>query len=367
MSDYVDKDKQEMVRDFVTEGRELLDDAEPQIIDMEKMALSSGRVDEDVLNGIFRLFHSLKGTASFLDFQAIISVTHEAETLLDIFRKGRAVVTPYHVDLLCRTTDFVRSILDVVERQQSDEGFEKDASYLVEDLKKTIEAISGEDGIGRGEMGLPDPGDLSWQQAMDVIPGEAEPSGMPPLPGGAISMEPVHDLDLSAGSQPEPLPAAGPELDLSALEQDSPPGDGYTPSPNLEGMGIRITPEMIKSFVEDALELSEDAELAMLSLEKMPDKESAGQAFRAFHNIKGNASFLGYGDLEKISHLAENLLDRIRSGERGCDPATISAILKAIDAIRSKVNDLASGGGEMPDLAPLCESLENLAQDDQDL
>ena len=368
------EERMEMVRDFVTEGRELLDDAEPQIIDMEKMALSSGRVDEDVLNGIFRLFHSLKGTASFLDFQAIISVTHEAETILDIFRKGRVVVTPYHVDILCRTTDFVRSILDVVERQQSDEGFEEEASSLVDDLKQAIEAISSEDGLpmqtdaGRGEMGLPDQGDLAGQQVMDVIPGEAEPPDMQQPSGEAISTEPVHDLNLPAGSQPEPFPAAGPGFDLSALEQDSPPGDGYAPSPNLEGMGIRITPEMIKTFGEDALELCEDAESALLSLEKIPDKESAGQAFRAFHNIKGNAGFLGYGDLEKISHLAENLLDRIRSGERDCDPATMSALLKVIDAVRGKVNDVScGGGGEIPDLAQLCESLENLAQDDQDL
>ena len=83
-----------------------------------------------ILNAIFRLFHSLKGTATFLDFQAIIGVTHEAETLLDIFRKGKAEITPYHVDLLCRTTDFVRSILEVVERRFSDEGFEEETESL---------------------------------------------------------------------------------------------------------------------------------------------------------------------------------------------------------------------------------------------
>jgi two-component system chemotaxis sensor kinase CheA len=374
MSDYVDEDKQEMIRDFVTEGRELLDDAEPQIIEMEKMALASGRVDGEVLNGIFRLFHSLKGTASFLDFQAIISVTHEAETLLDIFRKGRAAVTPYQVDLLCRTTDFVRSILDVVERQQSDEGFEEEASLLVEDLMKTMDAISSDDGLprqkdkGRGETGLPDPGGPAGQQAMEAIPGEVEPPERQQPSGEAISMEPVQDLDLPAGSQPVPFQAAGPRFDLSALEQDFPIGEGYTPAPNLEKMGIRITPEMIRNFVEEALELCEDAETALLSLEKMPDKESAGQAFRAFHSIKGNAGFLGYGDLEQLSHLAENLLDRVRSGERGCNPAAMSALLKVIDAVRGKVNGLAGGGGgEIPDLVQLCESLENLAQGDQGL
>ncbi|MGD0153127.1 MAG: chemotaxis protein CheA [Thermacetogeniaceae bacterium] len=368
------EEKMEMVRDFVTEGRELLDDAEPQIIEMEKIALASGGVDEDVLNGIFRLFHSLKGTASFLDFQAIISVTHEAETLLDIFRKGKAMVTPYHVDLLCRTTDFVRNILFVVERKLSDEGFEEEAGCLVGDLRQAIIAISSEVGPSKktdapgGEMAFPDEGsDLAWQQAVDAISGEPESPVMSPLPGEAGLAGPAWDLDLPGGRD-EAFPASGPGIDLSALEQESPLEDGYAPSPNLEVMGLQITPEMIRSFVEEALELCEDAETALLSLEKMPGKESAGQAFRAFHSIKGNAGFLGYGDLEQLSHLAENLLDRIRSGERGGDPAAMSALLKVIDAVRGKVNDLACGGSvEIPDLAQLCESLENLAQDDQGL
>jgi two-component system chemotaxis sensor kinase CheA len=130
-------------------------------------------------------------------------------------------------------------------------------------------------------------------------------------------------------------------------------------------MGLRITPEMVKGFVEEALELCEDAEAALLSMEKKWDPESAGQAFRAFHSIKGNAGFFGYGDLEKLNHLAENVLDRIRNREKNCDPVTMSALLKVIDAVRNKVNDVACGGaGEIPDLARLCESLENLAQDE---
>ncbi|MFX4262847.1 Hpt domain-containing protein, partial [Pelotomaculum propionicicum] len=93
-----------MLRYFIMDSREMLDDVEPQIIAMEEKALTVGEIDEAILNAIFRLFHSLKGSASFLDLQTIISVTHEAETLLDIFRSGQAVIKPAHVDLLIRTT-----------------------------------------------------------------------------------------------------------------------------------------------------------------------------------------------------------------------------------------------------------------------
>ena len=354
------EERMEMIRDFINEARELLDDAEPQIIDMEKTALGSGRVDEEILNAIFRLFHSLKGTASFLDFQAIIGVTHEAETLLDIFRKGKAEITPYHVDLLCRTTDFVRSILDVVERRFSDEGFEEETESLINDLRQTIAAISGEDTFTGGDEGAPGNG---------RGPVLRIPSGRAESPD-AEEEEEAPDLNLmfapdnrpaTAGDQP--FSEAGPE-DTPApggapgLEQEN------APWPGPEEVGLRITPEMIKSFSEETMELCEDAESALLALERMPDAESARQAFRAFHSIKGNAGFFGYGDLERLSHLAENVLDQIRNGEPVCDPATMSVLLKVVDAVRSKTSDLSLGGaGEITDIDQLCDRLVHLVED----
>ena len=128
------------------------------------------------------------------------------------------------------------------------------------------------------------------------------------------------------------------------------------------GDGAEDHPEMIKSFTEETLELCEEAESALLELERMPDAESAGQAFRAFHSIKGNAGFFGYGDLERISHLAENVLDQIRNGEPVCDQATMSVLLKVVDAIRNKLSDLSQGSaGEVTDISQLCDMLVDLA------
>ena len=135
------EEKLEMVKLFIIDSRELLDDVEPKIIEMEEKALAAGEVDEDILNAIFRLFHSLKGSASFLDLQTITSVTHEAETLLDIFRNRKATVNPEHVDLLIRTSDFIRNILDTVDKQLSDKGHEDDAAVMVGDLQKTISHV----------------------------------------------------------------------------------------------------------------------------------------------------------------------------------------------------------------------------------
>jgi len=46
--------RQEMIRDFVNESRELLDEVEPQIIELEQMVSTAGSIDEGLLNGVFR-------------------------------------------------------------------------------------------------------------------------------------------------------------------------------------------------------------------------------------------------------------------------------------------------------------------------
>jgi len=81
--------RQEMIAEFINESRDLLDEVEPQIIELEQRVNENGIIDAGVINSIFRLFHTIKGSASFLNFKSIIEVTHAAETLLDLFRTER--------------------------------------------------------------------------------------------------------------------------------------------------------------------------------------------------------------------------------------------------------------------------------------
>lgn len=304
------EEKLEMVKYFINDSRELLDDVEPQIIAMEEKALSTGEIDGVILNAIFRLFHSLKGSASFLDLQTIISVTHEAETLLDIFRNGQAGVKPAHVDLLIRTTDFIRNILDVVEQQLSDEGYEDSAAVIVEDLQKTI---------------------------ANVIEGRAE-----------------DDEKIAVSAD---MPAPGEEQ--PGIDAD------YTPTGNLDDMGLDITPEIIKHYVEESGEILDEAESALLALEKVPDdNETANRAFRAFHSFKGNSGFLGYADLEEISHYAESLLGQARDLHKPCDPIAVSFMLIAIDILRDGVRQIDLGvSPELSGKQEVCTYLEKLARE----
>ena len=306
MEDSELEERQEFVKDFVTESRELLDTIEPQIIALEENQAACENVDQEVLNSIFRLFHTMKGTASFFDLQTIIDITHEAETLLDIFRKGKATVRPEHVDLLCRTSDFIRNILDTVESQLSDQGFENDAQNLITDYQQNIACIQA-------------------KSTFEIHPEAVVPENTPSF--------------------------KKPENNQVRHE--------YQPPVNLDDMGLLMTGDMTKRFIEEAQELCDRAEAALLSLEDMPgNEENISQAFRAFHNLKGNAGFFGYVNLEKMSHLAESILDEIRAKTRNCDPEIISSLLLVVDVLRVEIE--RSTGGSYVETNEVVKTLEKL-------
>lgn len=304
------EEKLELVKCFLNDSREMLDAVEPQIIAMEEKALTVGKIDEAILNAIFRLFHSLKGSASFLDLQTIISVTHEAETLLEIFRSGRAVIKPAHVDLLIRTTDYIRNILDVVEQQLSDEGYEESAGEIIADFKKTIVNV------------LEDQEQAADGQQAPILPEEKTAAE------AAAAAEAVENM----------------------------------PGANCGDPGIEITPEILKHFAEESNELLDEAESTLLALEKAPgDHESAIAACRAFHSMKGNAGFLGYSGIEEISRCGENLLGQIKEQKKDCDPVDVSFLLIAIDIIREGVRQVEAGSApELPGKQEVCAYLEKL-------
>lgn len=95
--------------------------------------------DLGTMNAIFRLFHSMKGSAGFLEMTNIARVAHAAENLLDLIRSGKIRMQTEHVNLLCQSCDFAREALDAVESTQSDQSLEAEAETVSAKLKKAID------------------------------------------------------------------------------------------------------------------------------------------------------------------------------------------------------------------------------------
>ncbi|EKD69422.1 MAG: hypothetical protein ACD_47C00127G0005, partial [uncultured bacterium] len=292
-------DQRVYLQEFINSSRELLDDVEPQIIALEKSVASSGKVDNEVINSIFRLFHSLKGSAGFVNIHTIISVTHEAETLLEIFRNGSEKLNEAHVDLFCHASDFVRKVLDTVESQDSEDVHVNEAGEIVCALKNMIT-------------------DIAKDYKADMA-----------------------EIEDGRGKN------ASVEISEAGFTD-------FKSSDNFENLNLTITPEMIKKFCDESLELCEEAEIMLLAFEKVPDNlELATNAFRAIHSFKGNAGFFGFSDLEKASHMAESVLDGIRSKETAPDKITISELLAAVDFLRTNVKRLLNNEPFEPETNPM--------------
>ena len=282
-------DNKELLQGFVEEGREMLDEVDPLLVELEKIEEKTGEVDAEVINTIFRLFHSLKGGAGFLNLVTVKNVTHDAETLLDLFRKGKAELKSIHVDLMTQTCDFIRQLLDEVETHFSDSGFEDEAEGLIRTLQTTI------DGLTSGPAKIT----------------EMEESYRPAEDGGE-KIDIIFD-DEPADFQPE-------DIELT------------------------ISEDVVKQFETEGFELIETAETGLMELERNPEDFSPVEpVFRAIHSLKGNAGFLGYGDIEKLSHQAENALDKIRNREVSPSADIYSLLLEILDFIRNAVNELAIG------------------------
>lgn len=279
-------DNQEICDDFVAESREMLAEAEPLLVELESSCAESGELDMSQIDTLFRAFHSMKGSGGFLNFDNLVSVTHVAESLLDLFRNGQAELRADHINVLCTAMDFICELLDHIESAYDDAGFEDRATEIVAQLQAAM------------------------SPAQRAPAAAAEPAG-------------------------EVTESARPEMDSEA---DS----GVD--------ALRITPDMIDAFATEAADRLDGAEAALLEIERDANpREPLERAFGELHSLKGNCGFIGFGDMEDLSHQAEDALEALRARRARPDPKTISALLSAIDVLRAAVQALPEGEGRIPD------------------
>ncbi|MCY2982496.1 MAG: Hpt domain-containing protein [Planctomycetota bacterium] len=93
--------------------------------------------------------------------------------------------------------------------------------------------------------------------------------------------------------------------------------------------------ELLTEFVAESLNGLESIEKDLLSLESEGGSDTAlvNRIFRAVHSIKGTGSYMGLDPLVRLSHLAETLLDQVRSNEREATSDVTDAILAAVDGL----------------------------------
>ncbi len=122
--------------------------------------------------------------------------------------------------------------------------------------------------------------------------------------------------------------------------------------------------EIVKDFLVESYENLDRLDRDLVELEKNPeDRDALAGVFRTIHTIKGTCGFLGFGKLEKVAHVGENLLSRLRDGQLVLTREITTALLNMVDAVRQMLKEIESTGTDgTNDYPELREELTRLQQ-----
>ena len=130
----IDPDMKEIVESFIVETKEILEKLDVDLVEMEKRP-----DDTELLNSVFRHFHTIKGTSSFLGLDKLTGVTHKGEDILNKLRRGEVILTSTIMDALLNAYDKMRSLLFSIEEFQNEDIEVEETVRELTELISTLE------------------------------------------------------------------------------------------------------------------------------------------------------------------------------------------------------------------------------------
>ncbi|HNA82153.1 MAG TPA: Hpt domain-containing protein, partial [Thiobacillaceae bacterium] len=207
MSDFAGME--ELLQDFLLEAGELLSQVDNKLVELEKRP-----EDRELLNDIFRGFHTIKGGAGFLNVENLVNLCHRTENLFDKLRNGELHLSAELMDIIMAATATVRDMFGSLS--QSVQPHAADASL-----------INGLDLALAGN--LPGPKAAAEPAPVPVAAPEPAPAAASPAPGGEdINWDALHAALTGA---PIPQPAAAPVESPVAKQSEATPIQAAPPAP----------------------------------------------------------------------------------------------------------------------------------------
>ena len=202
-------DDEDILQDFLVEAGEILERLNQQLVDLEQRP-----EDKDLLNAIFRGFHTVKGGAGFLSLTPMVQCCHVTENLFDILRNGKRTVTSELMDVVLQALDMVNqqfelvsqreelppvdpSLLAALERLVSCEDLNEAAAAETYSEPAVVTSAATSAPVAEGDIT-----DAEFEQLLDAIAGNTVPSpaavasaGAASTSTGAASSAPVSSSD----------------------------------------------------------------------------------------------------------------------------------------------------------------------------
>lgn len=283
---------EELLAAFLEESVEHLNAIESNILSLEQ---NPG--DAEIINTIFRSFHTIKGIASCTDLETISHLAHSTENILDEIRNNRHEMSPEVIDVVLAVCDRLGQMIGNVQEVFED-GVEHYKTFEVEELLDRVAGVFTAKSPGGLETGA----DEDESGAAVEVAAEALPSS------SSSPANPAKVADLGGGEIPD-------------FMQDE---------------------DLVTGFIQEAFEHLEAIEGNVLEWEQDPDNlEIINNIFRPFHTIKGVSGFLNLTTINKLAHSTENLLDDVRNNRLSMCPDIIDVVLGVGDYLTSMVQNIS--------------------------
>lgn len=126
-------DIQEIMEDFLIEAFEMVEQLDQDLVELEH-----NPEDLELLNRIFRVAHTIKGSSSFLNFDILTSLTHNMEDVLNKARRAELKITPDIMDVVLQSVDLMKALLHAIR----DSGTDANSGIDISNTVKKLQAIS---------------------------------------------------------------------------------------------------------------------------------------------------------------------------------------------------------------------------------
>ncbi len=145
-----DPDMKEIVESFLIESKEILESLDVDIIEMEKRP-----DDTELLNQVFRSFHTIKGSAGFLSLTKLTSITHKGEDILNKLRKKEVTLNEEIMDVILVAFDKLKELIFCIEASHTEdveiESAHSQLVAVIEKVEKGLMSSSSKEEITKPE------------------------------------------------------------------------------------------------------------------------------------------------------------------------------------------------------------------------
>ncbi len=303
----------DLLNEFLTESAESL-----AVLDVELVKFEQNPQDTEILQNIFRLVHTIKGTCGFLGLPRLESVAHAGENVLGNFREGTLEVTPGAVTLILSCIDSIRTLLGELEETGSEpEGSDQE---LIDQLNALAsgEVAAPADAPATDETAVSEAGESG---AREHAATEEAPADTPPIAEGGFPIAQELLDEVAEATAQGKKAATDDEIKAEGTDGKDPAGDAAPPSKAAPKSGPETPPAAAAP------------QKPSTATEKRPAKESSVAA----QSIRVNVEVLE----DLMTLVSEMVLTRnqLMQMVRGQDDSEFTAPLQRLSLITTDLQE----------------------------